>query len=302
VARAAACEQPERRSVITEEITFHAPKGVDEVLGLLGAHSDDAKILAGGMSLVPTMNLGLARPTILISLNHVHGLDGIVEDGDVLRLGAMVRHARVATDRAIAQHAPLLAEAAVLVGDPQVRNRGTLGGSVAHADPAADYLPALVALGAWVVVRSSTGGRSVPAAEFFVNVMQTALETNELLVEVTLPKAPAGQTSAYRRLSRVEGSFAIVNAAAVVDADGRTGRVAIGGIEARPLLIELTDLDEQRVDVIARVRANAIEAAAGAFADLNASVEYRQQMAGVFAGRAVAAALDRRGVPIELSN
>ena len=143
--------------MITEEIAFHTPKGVDDALRLLDEHADDAKILAGGMSLVPTMNLGLARPQILISLNHVQGLDGIAEDGDVLRLGAMVRHARVVTDPTIARHAPLLAEAAALVGDPQVRNRGTLGGSVAHADPAADYLPALVALGASLVVRSSTG-------------------------------------------------------------------------------------------------------------------------------------------------
>jgi carbon-monoxide dehydrogenase medium subunit len=153
-----------------------------------------------------------------------------------------------------------------------------------------------------VVVRSGSGDRTIPAGDFFVNVMQTALESNELLVEVVVPKARPGQAFAYKRLSRVEGSFAIVNAAAVVDADGRTGRVAIGGIEARPLLVELSDLDGPRDEVLARVKSAAIEASAGAFADLNATVEYRQQMAGVFAGRAVAAALDRRGSQATGSN
>lgn len=281
--------------MITEEITFHAPREVDEALGLLAELGDDAKILAGGMSLVPTMNLGLARPATLISLNHVEGLSGIREDGGDLRLGAMVRHARVVTDPLIALHAPLLAEAATLVGDPQVRNRGTLGGSVAHADPAADYLPSLVALGASFVVRSATGERTLPADEFFVNVMQTALEPNELLVEIVVPKAKPGATFAYRRLSRVEGSFAIVNAAAAIEPDGRSGRVAIGGIEAKPVVVDLAGLiDADRAASLARVRTAAVEAAAGSFADLNASVEYRQAMAGVFASRAVGAALDRR--------
>src|SRR5438552_12620467 len=129
--------------MITEEIDFHAPRNVDEAVALLGRLGDEAKVLAGGMSLVPTMNLGLARPTALVSLNHVTGLPEIEETADALRIGAMVRHARVVTDPLIAQHAPLLGEAATVIGDPQVRNRGTIGGSIAHADPAADYLPVL---------------------------------------------------------------------------------------------------------------------------------------------------------------
>jgi carbon-monoxide dehydrogenase medium subunit len=278
--------------VITQEFDFHAPTGVEEVLGLLAEHGDEAKLLAGGMSLMPTMNLGLARPGRVISLNHVRGLDGVRVDGPDLRIGAMTRHAQVARDPLIARHAPALQEAAALVGDPQVRNRGTIGGSLSHADPAADYLPVMAVLGGALVIRSARGERTLPADEFFVDVLQTALEPDELLVEVVVPGLGDGDGSAYRRLARVEGSFAIVSAAGVVRAGRAGARVAIGGVAGQPVVV---DVGSQVAGGVTRealaLVARAVEAACvGAFADLSGDSDYRQAMAGVYARRVIEAA------------
>jgi carbon-monoxide dehydrogenase medium subunit len=278
--------------VITQEFDFHAPTAVDEVLGLLADHGEDAKLLAGGMSLMPTMNLGLARPTRVISLNHVDGLGGIREDGPNLRIGAMTRHAQVARDPLVATHAPALREAAALVGDPQVRNRGTFGGSLAHADPAADYLPVMAVLGGSLVIRSSRGERTVPAKEFFVDVLQTALEPDELLVEVIVPRLAEGDGSAYRRLARVEGSFAIVSAAGLVRAGRATGLVAIGGVAGQPVVVDVSSeiAEGATPEALAAVSSAVESACVGAFADLSGDSEYRQAMAGVYARRVIEAA------------
>jgi carbon-monoxide dehydrogenase medium subunit len=282
--------------MITAEIQLHTPGALAEALALLAKHGDGAKILGGGMSLVPTMTLGLARPEILISLNHVPELREISEDAANLRIGGTARHADVLASPLVARHAPLLAEAARHIGDVQVRNRGTIGGSVAHADPAADYLPVLVALGASVVATSARGERVISAGEFFVDVMATALQPDELIAEIRVPKQPAGTKGAYRRLARVEGSFAIVNAAAVVNPAGRSV-VAIGGVAATPIVVDisaavaaaLTDAALAQVD-------EAVRAACGEpFEDLNGNAEYRREMAVIHARRALLAAAGRAG-------
>ena len=280
--------------MITAELELHRPESVAEALDLLARHGDDAKILGGGMSLVPTMTLGLARPEIVISLNHVPELRLITEDAATatLRIGGTARHNDVIASPLVARHAPLLADAARHIGDMQVRNRGTIGGSVAHADPAADYLPALVALEASVVVRSTRGERVIPAAEFFLDVMATALAPDELIAEIRVPSQGAA-TGAYRRLARVEGSFAIVNAAAVVRPAGSGASVvAIGGVAGAPVV----------VDASAVVAAGLSEAALAAFEDavrtacpepfedLNGDAEYRREMAVIHARRALLAA------------
>jgi carbon-monoxide dehydrogenase medium subunit len=276
--------------VISREFDFHAPATVAEAVELLGGEPD-AKALAGGMSLVPAMNLGLARPARVVSLNRVGGLDDVEEDGGSLRVGAMVRHARIASDPLIARSFPLLARAASVIGDVQVRNRGTLGGSIAHADPAADYLPVLLALGASFRIAGAAGERTVPAREFVLGVMQTVLAADELLVEVELPKLPASAGSAYLRLARLEGSFPIANAAAVVD--GGDPVLAIGGATAGPLLVDLGGWEEgAELDRVEEAASTA--AAAEAFGDLSATAEYRRAMAGVLARRAVEAALAAR--------
>ncbi len=275
--------------MISQEFEFHAPSTVAEAVELLAANAEDGKVLAGGMSLVPAMNLGIARPTAVISLNRVSELDYVRDDGDVLRIGAMTRHARIETDQAIVDAFPLLARAASVIGDVQVRNRGTFGGSIAHADPAADYLPVMLALGASFKVASSSGERKIAARDFFQGVMATALAPHELLVEIELRKLPAGTGTSYLRLARLEGSFPLANAAAVVD--GGPAVVAVGGTTAAPFVLEV-----ESPEALDAVEEAAREAAAGAFDDLAATAEYRRAMAGLYARRAVEAALaNRRG-------
>jgi carbon-monoxide dehydrogenase medium subunit len=279
--------------MITTEIQFHAPRTAAEALELLARHGDDAKLLGGGMSLVPTMNLGLARPEILISLNHVAELAYIKDRGAAIAIGGRTRHRAVVESPLVTAGCAVLAEAGRHIGDVQVRNRGTIGGSIAHADPAADYLPVLAVLGATIVARSARAERAIPAADFFVDIMFTALEPDELVAEVRVPKVGPGTGAAYRRLARVEGSFAIVNAAAVVGPGDV--RVAIGGIGPRPVVVDLTEVTGGQVtasslDAVASVVRDAVGEPYG---DLNGDPEYRREMAVVFARRAVAAAAER---------
>jgi len=273
--------------MISQEFDFHAPSTVAEAVELLAANAEDGKALAGGMSLVPAMNLGIARPTAVISLNRVEELDYVHDGGDRLMIGAMTRHARIASDPLIAAIVPLLASAASVIGDVQVRNRGTIGGSVAHADPAADYLPVMLALGATFTASSTAGTRTIRAGEFFRGVMATALAPEELLVEIELPKPPDGAGTAYLRLARLEGSFPLANAAAVVD--GGPARVAVGGTTGTPFVLDVDD-----PEALEAVEHAAREAAVDAFPDLAATADYRRAMAGVYARRAVEAALAKR--------
>jgi carbon-monoxide dehydrogenase medium subunit len=275
--------------MISNEIEFHAPATLAEALELLRADGEDVTVLSGGMSLLPMMNLGIIRPTKVLSLNRVAALDHVTEDGDRIVIGAMVRHHRVATDPLIQRHAPLLAAAARVIGDTQVRNRGTIGGSVAHADPSADYLPTLAAAGGSVTLSGARGERTLAPDEFFVDLMFTTREPDEIVTAVTVPKLPDGWRSAYQRLARVEGSFAIVNAAAVVAGDRSAATVALGGVGPRPLVIDATEqlrggVDE---DSLARVGEAAYEASQDATGDVMSDAEYRREMASVFARRAL---------------
>lgn len=254
--------------MLSAEFEFHAPTNLGEAVELLSRHSYGAKVLAGGMSLMPAMNLGLTRPTAIVSLNHVPELEYVEEEADVLRIGGTVRHDRIESDPLIRRHCPFLSEAASFIGDVQVRHQGTIGGSLAHADPAADYLPIMVALDATLTVTGSGGERRLKAREFFVDVMRTALDPDEILVEIAVPKVAGDAGSAYRRLARVEGSFAIVNAAAVVS--GGRPVVAVGGATPTPVLLDLP------------------------VSDLSAGREYRRAMTRVYARRAVGAALAAR--------
>ena len=275
--------------MISQELDFYAPGSIAEAVSLLASHADAGTVLAGGMSLVPAMNLGIARPTAVVSLSRVAELDYVRDDGDRLRIGAMTRHARIESDPLIGESFPLLAHAAAVIGDAQVRNRGTIGGSIAHADPAADYLPVMLALGATFKAASSFGERTIAARDFFLGALATALEPGELLVELVLPKLPAGTGTSYQRLARLEGSFPLANAAAVVD--GGPAVVAVGGTTAAPFVLELED-----PEALDAVEDAARDAAATAFPDLAATAEYRRAMAGVYARRAVKAALaERRG-------
>jgi xanthine dehydrogenase iron-sulfur cluster and FAD-binding subunit A len=235
----------------------------------------------------------LVRPRLVLSLNRIDGRNYVREDRDALRIGAGTRHYEIIRDPMIACHCAVLAEAAAFIGDTQVRNRGTIGGSLAHADPAADYGPVLVASGARVIVRSKRGEREIAADKFFTNLMETALKPDEIATEVVMPKLGAAR-GAYTRLHRVEGNFAIVNAAAVLS--NANARIALGGVGSVPLALDVSaelshGVNDDALEAVGRrVRAACIDAPA----DLNASADYRRQMAAVYAQRALAVAAGRK--------
>ena len=278
--------------MIAEEYSFHAPTKLEEALKLLASLGGDAKVLGGGMSLVPMMTLGLVQPAAVVSLNHVSGLDYVKEDGGAIRIGALVRHEKVRTDPVLQKSFPLLSQAATLIGDVQVRHRGTIGGSLAHADPAADYLPIMLVLGAELRLQSAKGERMVAAKDFFRGLMDTALEPGELVTEVRIPKLKHGAGTSYQRLHRVEGNFAIVAAAAIVENGSRAGRLALGGVGPKPVLLDIGSRLAKGLDdaAIRGIADDAHAASAEAFGDLNGDADYRRAMARVYAERAVRAA------------
>ena len=204
---------------------YAAPSSVEEALPLLG---EAATLLAGGQSLVPMLNLRLARPELVVDINGLAELDYLSDEDGALRIGALTRQATLERSELVAARWPLLRKAARLVGHPQIRTRGTVGGSVAHADPAAELPTALIALGARVRLRSAGGDRSVDASEFFLGPLYTAREPAELLVEVEVPEQPEGAGAGFAEQARTHGDFATAGAAAVVAPDGRAGIALLG--------------------------------------------------------------------------
>jgi aerobic carbon-monoxide dehydrogenase medium subunit len=279
---------------------YHRPGSVEEAVALLAEHGWEAKPLAGGQSLVPAMNFRLAQPAVLVDLNGLTALDELVADGGGLSLGAMVRQRRAERSAAVAGRAPLLAAALRHVAHPQIRVRGTVGGSLAHADPAAELPAVMVALGARLTVRGPRGERSVEADDFFTGLFGTSLEDAELLVGVHLPAPPAGGGWAFDEVSRRHGDFALAGVAATVevDAGGRctASRIVLFGIGDGPVRATAAEaLLAGEAPTPAAVRA-AAEAAAAALdppADVHASADYRRHLAGVMVRRALPRAFDR---------
>jgi CO/xanthine dehydrogenase FAD-binding subunit len=215
---------------------YAAPRTLDEALGLL---DEDAKLLAGGQSLVPLMNCRLARPRRLVDLNRVAGLAYLRRAGGTLRIGALTRHATLERSALVARHWPLLAQAVRHVGHPPVRSRGTIGGSCAHADPTAELPAALTALGARLHLRSREGTRVVAADEFFVSQLTTVLRDDEVLAEVEVPPLPPGARTAFREHARTHGDWAIAGAAVVV----AEGHAAIALLGAGPTPVRARDAE-----------------------------------------------------------
>lgn len=280
---------------------YFAPRSVDDALRLLHDLGDDARLLAGGQSLVPLLNMRLVRPAALIDLNRIEALFGVrLADGD-LCLGAMVRHRTLERDPLIQARATLLADAAAHVGHVQIRTRGTLGGSLAHADPAAELPAAIAALQARVVVRHAVQGeRVVPATAFFVGPLATALSPGELLVEVRIPPLPAGTGWAFIELTRRHGDFAIVGAGALVhlDADGRIdlARLAlcgVGGVPYAASWLEEMTLGAPPGRELFREVGRRVGDAVEPDGDIHASASYRRRMAAVMSTRALEAAVGR---------
>lgn len=262
---------------------FLAPTTLDEAYRALMA--DEALCLAGGQSLVAMMNLGLVSPGRLVSLRRIGALRGIARQADAgLRIGAMTTHAELAELEERQAGPALLAQAARVVAYPAVRAQGTLGGSIAHADPAADYPVALTAAGARIEIGSAVGTRKVAAEDFFRGLFETALQKGEIVTAIELPAGPVGARAAYVKLSLVEGDFAILSVAAVV---GRTARVAVGGLGSKPLL--LSDLEPSPQALLAAGRK--LAAGSDPPSDHRASASYRRKVVPELIRRTVYKAL-----------
>src|SRR3954463_6003810 len=221
------------------EFAYHRPSSLDEAVALL-AELEDARPLAGGHSLLPAMKIRFSTPAALVDLASIPGLAGIERGGDGIRIGALATHASVATSEVVRDGCPMLAEAAALIGDRQVRNRGTIGGSVAHADPGADYPTVVKALGATITAVGKSGSREIAADDFFTGIFTTALEPGELVTSVQVPVTAAGAGAAYVKHKHPASRYAVVGAAAVVSVDGgscRSARVGVGGAVGSPVLV-----------------------------------------------------------------
>jgi len=215
--------------MIPGQFDYVRPGDLDETLRILKDREGEAKLLSGGYSLLPLIKLRLAQPALLVDLRDVSGLDAIAETDDYLRIGAKATHRQIHEAPVVRDRYPLLHDVTAVIGDPQVRNWGTIGGSVAHADPASDWPAVLLATSATIVCRSQAGERTIPARDFFLDTFTTAIEPTEVLTEVRIPCRPRGAGGAYEKLERKVGDFATVAVAAVVRLDG-AGQIVSAGI------------------------------------------------------------------------
>jgi len=279
---------------------YYRARSVADAQQLMADHPG-AKLLAGGHSLVPLLKLRLAAPAAVVDISRIPELRGIARQGDAIRIGALTTHAELAGSADLRTAARALAEAAAIVGDPAVRNRGTIGGNVAHADPASDLPIVLVALDARMVAVGPRGERTIPAAEFFTGIMATALAEDEILSAILVPVAGRGQGSAYEKFAHPASRYAVLGAAALVTVDGGTctaARVAIGGLlpsARRAAAVEKALVGKAASDDTIAAAAKQVTADLGkdVTGDIFASAEYRSAVAPVYVKRAIAAAVAR---------
>jgi carbon-monoxide dehydrogenase medium subunit len=285
--------------MFSDRFEYYRPRTLAEASALLKKHKG-ARVLAGGHSLLPAMKFRLANPKALVDLGGIKGLCGIQARGKTLWIGAMTVHADVASSGLLRKSCPMLAEAAAQIGDLQVRNRGTIGGSIAHADPAADYPTALVALRATVLVKGPKGERKIPAEKFFVDLFTTALKAGELVTAVLVAPSGRGTGAAYVKHPHPASRYAVAGAAASVELeDGKfvAASLVVGGATANPVRIAAaeTALVGRKADTEAVAAAAAHVAAAipDPMGDTYASGEFRVHLASVLAQRALTAAVER---------
>jgi carbon-monoxide dehydrogenase medium subunit len=278
---------------------YFRPTTTAEAIEMLRSHPG-AKVLAGGHSLLPQMKLRVAQPAALVDIGRLSDLSGISLDGDTLRIGATTTHTALATSAVVIEHCPILAEAAMQIGDQQVRNRGTVGGSLAHADPAADLPTVMVALGATFSALGPGGARDIPAADFFVDIFTTALQPDEILTGVKVKAYGAGTGGAYLKHAHPASGFAVVGVAAIVMVkDGKcTGaRIAVGGASPNPILASVAGdwLAGQATEAatFAAAAGKVNDAISEPMSDHYASAGYRRQLATVLTRRALIAACSR---------
>ena len=272
---------------------YYAPTDIDDALAILAAHGDDAKLLAGGQSLMPMMNMRLATPQVVVDINRIPELSGIAPAANGgLTIGAMTRQRAIERSSDIRQHCPLMADAMSLLGHVQIRNRGTIGGSVAHADPAAELPAVLMALEAELVLRNAEGQRVAPVDEFFVTFLTTAVEPDELLTEIRLPAWSPAWGWNIQEVSRRQGDFALVGSVAMLQIDDgdicRAARLVLFGVGDTPVRVADAEasligqrLDDVQLQAAAEIVAEALEPEG----DIHASAAYRKEVGGVMARR-----------------
>jgi len=275
------------------QFEYFRPTTIDEAVKLLAQHGDDAKLLAGGHSLIPAMKLRLAQPKAVVDLGRIANLSYIREAGGRLAIGAMTTHADIQASSVLRARCPLLPETASHIGDMQVRNKGTIGGSLAHADPAADWPAAILALDAELEIVGPRGTRTVQANRFFIDLLQTAIAQGEILTEIRVPATP--RSVAYVKTEQKASGFALTGVAAIVD--GNAVRVAVTGVAATPYRATAVEqaladgpLTPERIVRAAAHTADGVDA----LSDIHASSEFRVHLAQVNAGRALTRALERR--------
>ena len=278
---------------------YHAPTQLDEALALLERYGDDAKVLAGGQSLMPLLNFRLSYPSALIDINHVAELSYLRQENGQVCIGALTRQRTIEFSELVRRQLPLLYEATMLVGHLPIRTRGTIGGSLAHADPAAEYPAVALVLGADLVLQSPEGQRSISAEEFFVSYLTTALAPNEVVTEIRF--SPASSTSgwAFEEVARRHGDFALAGVAGVIDADGeqcRTARLAAAGVGPTPIRLRAAEdilvqegVTEQGIQRAAAKAAELVEPDS----DIHASADFRRHLTEVLTRRAIQRALER---------
>ncbi|GAA4673883.1 xanthine dehydrogenase family protein subunit M [Nocardioides nanhaiensis] len=278
--------------MIPAAFDYVAPTSVEDALAALAQHGDDAKIIAGGQSLLPVLRMRLNAPEVIVDLGRIPTLRGVRDDGDAIVIGAMTPHAVVGSDPLVAEHAALIGKAVEHLADAQIRHRGTFGGALAHADPAGDLGAPALALGAEFVIAGAGGTRTVPAAEFFVDLFETALGEDEILTEVRVPKH-TGWGAHYEKFVRVAHQWPIVAVAAAVRVEGGTiaeARVGLTNMGNTPLRAHA--VEEALVGVAATEEAVAAAAAKATEgtnppSDLNGDADYRRHLAQVLTRRAV---------------
>ena len=281
--------------MIPSKVAYHKPQSVAEAVQLLNKYEDECKILAGGHSLIPVMRLRLADPENIIDITGIESLRDISDNEQSITIGACATHGAIAKNAALKEHAPMIPQAAEMIGDLQVRNFGTIGGSIAHADPAADWPAVLLAANASIVIQNENGKREVDVDQFFKGLFSTAIEENEIITAIRIPKSASNKHSTYHKFVQPASRFAIVGCAAAVSMDGgkvKDARVAFSGVSATPFrdtgiedALKENALDADNIAIAASKAANGVSV----LSDHYANEKYRRHLAGVYAKRALSA-------------
>ena len=282
--------------MIPSSFEYHRPASVSEALQLLQTHGEEAKIMSGGHSLLPSLKLRLSEPGHLIDISRIGDLSYIREEGGVIAIGACTTHNEIGKSALVQEKVPMISQAALAIGDVQVRNRGTLGGSIAHADPAADWPASILASEAEIIVHGAGGARNIAANDFFTGIFMTALEENEIITEIRIPIPPANTQSTYMKFPQPASRFALVGCAVMITrSNGSVERARVAFTGVSPSAFRDNAVEEaitgQAVSADS-IKAAADKAAEGVdiMSDHYASQDYRKHLAKVFAKRALTAA------------